>query len=315
MKKKFLIIILAIMLILSGCGQNGADTSNQVTETLAGKGTEEAVRIETMPTEEAEEIATTEMAETSSEIVEETIAEAQASVKDEKEAAQQPSVTVTPETTQKLSATEKPEETKESAGAEKPAATVAPTATEAPQTSTQTNTDNTGNQNAGSGTTSTPASVFHNYVTETTAATCTSGGTTKTYCSICGDVQSESSTGGGLGHDYQKSYWPSAPTCTCHGTYTLICTRCGESGGSGTDPALPHTPVTREETGSHAVYCNEHGVLVTECSVCGAELSREGYSGTDHEWVTGTSQPIWDDAAGDFVIYEVTYCSRCNKLQ
>lgn len=157
------------------------------------------------------------------------------------------------------------------------------------------------------------AKTSHNYITETAAATCTSAGSTKTYCSICGNVQSETSTGSPTGHNFVKTYWPSEPSCTTSGYYNLKCTNCGEYGGDGTDPALAHSPVTREE--AHATYCNENGVIVTECGVCGMELGREGYSGTEHEWVTGTSSPVWSDEAGDFVTYETTKCARCGVIQ
>ena len=41
-------------------------------------------------------------------------------------------------------------------------------------------------------------------------------------------------------------------------------------------------------------------------------LLGEGFDGTEHEWVTGTSDPIWDWDKQDFVTEEVTYCSRCH---
>ena len=85
---------------------------------------------------------------------------------------------------------------------------------------------------------------------------------------------------------------------------------CGDVGATGTDPALPHTPETRVEV--DATYCDEHGVRVTYCTSCGNELGREGFDGTEHEWVTGTSDPIWDWDKQDFVTEEVTYCSRCH---
>lgn len=111
-------------------------------------------------------------------------------------------------------------------------------------------------------------------------------------------------------HNFVKSYWPSAPTCNGGGYYNLICTICGANGGDGTDPALPHTPATRVEV--DATYCDEHGVRVIYCTSCGNELGRDGFDGTEHEWVTGTSDPIWDWDKQDFVTKEVTYCSRCH---
>lgn len=109
-------------------------------------------------------------------------------------------------------------------------------------------------------------------------------------------------------HNFVKSYWPSAPTCSHGGYYNLKCTICGANGGDGTDPALDHTPVTVDDPA--ATYCDEHGVKVTTCSVCGAELGREGYSGSEHEWVTGTYE-AWDEELEEIVLKENTYCSRC----
>lgn len=148
----------------------------------------------------------------------------------------------------------------------------------------------------------------HNYVTESTQPTCTEAGKTKTCCSICGSVQSETAGGAPLGHDFVKSYWPSAPTCRSGGSYNLTCTRCGADGGSGSDPALPHSPVSREVTHGD---CATQTIVVTECSVCGAELGRDAHFEDVHDWVTTVSDPIWDEAAEDFVTHEITYCRRC----
>ena len=111
-------------------------------------------------------------------------------------------------------------------------------------------------------------------------------------------------------HNYVKEYWPAAPDCNGGGDWTMVCSICGDVGATGTDPALPHTPETRVEV--DATYCDEHGVRVTYCTSCGNELGREGFDGTEHEWVTGTSDPIWDWDKQDFVTEEVTYCSRCH---
>lgn len=153
----------------------------------------------------------------------------------------------------------------------------------------------------------------HSYVTETTAPTCTEAGHTKTYCSICGAVQSDTESGSPAGHSFVKEYWPSEPTCQHGGSYNLICANCGENGGHGSDPALPHTPVTREET-TPAVYCDENGVLVTECSVCGFELDRQGYSGTEHEWVE-TEDQVFNEETLEWETVYYSYCRRCHAQQ
>ena len=110
-------------------------------------------------------------------------------------------------------------------------------------------------------------------------------------------------------HNYVKTYWPAEPTCSNSGDYAMVCSICGAVGETGTDPKLDHTPVTVDDPS--ATYCDEHGVKVTTCSVCGTELSREGYNGSEHDWVTGQGDPYWSEEALDFVTDEVTYCSRC----
>lgn len=110
-------------------------------------------------------------------------------------------------------------------------------------------------------------------------------------------------------HNYVKEYWPSAPTCTGGGDWTMVCSICGAVGATGTDSALPHTPETKVT--ADATYCNEHGVMVTYCTSCGAELDRVGFDGTEHEWVTDTEEE-WDEETHKVIEVEVTYCSRCH---
>lgn len=110
-------------------------------------------------------------------------------------------------------------------------------------------------------------------------------------------------------HNYEKKYWPSAPTCNSTGDWSMVCSICGAVGASGTDPELPHTPETKVV--ADATYCNEHGVMVTYCTSCGAELDRVGFDGTEHEWVTDTEEE-WDEETHTVVEKEVTYCSRCH---
>lgn len=110
-------------------------------------------------------------------------------------------------------------------------------------------------------------------------------------------------------HNYEKKYWPSAPTCNSTGDWSMVCSICGAVGASGTDPELPHTPATKVT--ADATYCNEHGVMVTYCTSCGAELDRVGFDGTEHEWVTDTEEE-WDEETHKVIEVEVTYCSRCH---
>lgn len=175
------------------------------------------------------------------------------------------------------------------------------TATAGSATATVSNSKPSGDSNK-TGTTATAAPAEK----ETPAATAKPAASTPAPTA----VPTPAPTAAPCNHNFVKSYWPSAPTCSHGGYYNLICTICGANGGDGTDPALDHTPATRVEV--DATYCDEHGVRVTYCTSCGNELGREGFDGTEHEWVTGTSDPIWDWDKQDFVTEEVTYCSRCH---
>lgn len=117
-------------------------------------------------------------------------------------------------------------------------------------------------------------------------------------------------------HNFVKEYLHGEPTCRRGGYYNLICSICGTNGGDGSDPALAHSPVDREEV--HAQYCNEHGVILTECSVCGFEMGRQGYDGADHDWTTEEVQePFWNEESHqvEYETKEVTYCTRCSVHQ
>lgn len=216
-----------------------------------------------------------------------------------------PVVTETATPTPKPVATKEPEITATS----KPAATVTPKATATPKpatatagsaTATVSNSKPSGDSNK-TGTTATAAPTEK----ETPAATAKPAASTPAPTA----VPTPAPTAAPCNHNFVKSYWPSAPTCNGGGYYNLKCTICGANGGDGTDPALPHTPATRVEV--DATYCNEHGVRVTYCTSCGNELGRDGFDGTEHEWVTDTEEE-WDEETHTVVEKEVTYCSRCH---
>lgn len=208
-----------------------------------------------------------------------------------------PVVTETATPTPKPVATKEPETT----ATPKPAATLKPaTATAGSATATVSNSKPSGDSNK-TGTTATAAPAEK----ETPAATAKPAASTPAPTA----VPTPAPTAAPCNHNFVKSYWPSAPTCNGGGYYNLKCTICGANGGDGTDPALPHTPATRVEV--DATYCNEHGVRVTYCTSCGNELGRDGFDGTEHEWVTDTEEE-WDEETHTVVEKEVTYCSRCH---
>lgn len=207
-------------------------------------------------------------------------------------ATKEPETTATP----KAAATAKPKAT--ATAKPKATATPKPATTAGSGTTVAANTTSTGK----TGTTATEASK------ETPAATAKPVPTTAPTAAST-PAPTPVPTPAPCNHNFVKSYWPSAPTCNGGGYYNLKCTICGANGGDGTDPALPHTPATRVEV--DATYCNEHGVRVTYCTSCGNELGRDGFDGTEHEWVTDTEEE-WDEETHTVVEKEVTYCSRCH---
>ena len=229
-----------------------------------------------------------------------------------------PTETREPVVTETATPTPKPVETKapEATAAPKPAvtATPAPVATQKPVAAASgtsvaaNNTTSTGKTgttaaeapkgNSSAATTSTPAATAAPTPVPTAAPTAAPT-----------PAPTPAATAAPCNHNFVKEYWPSAPTCNAGGDYVMVCTICGATGDSGTDPALPHTPETRTEV--DATYCDEQGVRVTYCTSCGHELGREGFDGTEHDWVTGLGDPVWDWDKQDFVTEEVTYCSRC----
>lgn len=212
-----------------------------------------------------------------------------------------PVVTETATPTPKPVATKKPETT----ATPKPTATAIPKATATPKPATTAGSGTTVVANTTStgktGTTATAAPAEK----ETPAATAKPAASTPAPTA----VPTPAPTAAPCNHNFVKSYWPSAPTCSHGGYYNLICTICGANGGDGTDPALDHTPATRVEV--DATYCDEHGVRVIYCTSCGNELGRDGFDGTEHEWVTDTEEE-WDEETHTVVEKEVTYCSRCH---
>ncbi len=156
------------------------------------------------------------------------------------------------------------------------------------------------------------AKTSHNYATETFPANCTKGKRTVTFCNICGDVQSETYSGGPVGHIWEKTYWPEAPTCRNGGYYYQTCSQCGEKGESGTDPALPHTYVATEICHGN---CTDVTVIEYTCSSCGTNLGRDVHTEpNDHDWHE-VSYEERNLITGEMETKTVTACSRCHQPQ
>lgn len=152
------------------------------------------------------------------------------------------------------------------------------------------------------------AKTGHNLVTESKAATCDAAGSTKSYCSSCGYVESETASGSALGHDPYKDYWSGEPTCSSHAYYHLRCSRCGTVTGDGTDPALAHDLTYTEIFHGN---CREETVVVGTCDRCGMEIDRQGYTEPDdHDWEEVEYEEFnW--VTGEIEKMKYTRCSRC----
>lgn len=164
------------------------------------------------------------------------------------------------------------------------------------------------------------AKAGHNYVTESTPATCTEAGSIKTLCSMCGDVQSETAGEAAKGHvPGEKYYWYGPPSCTQSGYYALRCATCSEWYTDGTDPALPHTTAERvivEPT------CNTTGIKNVYCTVCGRDwddgsLPKLGNTQIpkteNHTWVVENIEQ-WNEEKLCYELMPTEYCKVCNKV-
>lgn len=111
------------------------------------------------------------------------------------------------------------------------------------------------------------ATTGHQMTTETTAATCTEAGRTKTYCKVCGTVESETTSGAAAGHSYGEVTWFLPQTCESEGYWNQVCTVCGYAIGGNGDSTLPHS----WDGGTFVGDSCYGGVTTYTCTVCGAQ--------------------------------------------
>ncbi len=117
------------------------------------------------------------------------------------------------------------------------------------------------------------AATGHTYTSEvTTEPTCTETGVMTYTCSVCGDSYTEEIAA--TGHTYTSEVTTEA-TCTEAGVMTYTCSACGDT-YTEEIAATGHTLTTAKEN-YVAPTVTEDGSyeLVTYCSVCGEEISRE----------------------------------------
>ncbi|MBQ9517235.1 MAG: fibronectin type III domain-containing protein [Eubacterium sp.] len=159
--------------------------------------------------------------------------------------------------------------------------------------------------------------------TETTAAvapTCTADGATAIetqYCSRCTATNTRGGeTVGKLGHNYNAVV--TAPTCTAQGYTTYTCTRCTDSYVADYTDATGHTNGAPVQENKIDATCTAAGSYdeVIYCTVCTAELSREGktINALGHnfgDWTQTTAAVAPTCTADGATAIETQYCSRC----
>jgi hypothetical protein len=105
-----------------------------------------------------------------------------------------------------------------------------------------------------------------------------------------------------------ETAWTAAD-CSSGGWSYEQCQVCGTTGHGYNTPALGHDIVDTEVSHGN---CSEYTVITHICSRCGLEEPETSYKEVnDHDWVPGKSDLEWSDEAGDFITYDIEYCSRC----
>lgn len=170
------------------------------------------------------------------------------------------------------------------------------------------------------------------------AATCTAGGYEEKTCSLCGHVLT-TPTDGPLGHDFVLDK-TTIPDCEAGGEKLYVCAVCGET-RSEKIPAAGHTaqtvpgtpPACLSKGTGDAVVCSvcgkvlqapavidalghsfsdwapepETGVLVRQCTRCGAPQSKD--AGCAHAYQIVSSVPATCETAGE----TVKTCTKCGS--
>lgn len=302
MKKRVLCILLLAVLAVPGCGQKEEPLSGDVVATE----TPETTKVP----ETTETPGATKTPET-------TAIPGATKVPD---ATSTPGATETPEATKAPGATETPKTTKTPDVSETPKPTKAPEATkeaEEPddshaQTSATTKPDEPSSQEPKE--TDRPSGHTHNFVEESTPATCTEAEVINTVCSECGFESGSRKGQGALGHDYCKVI-VRTPTCQAYGWENDECSRCGDS-PSGRE--LPPSDHDYEVTGVYEGTCQRERVTSYRCRDCGWETKEVGdYNSDNHEEITsGTYEEIDIDAGeyGEIITYLETSCDSCGTV-
>lgn len=157
--------------------------------------------------------------------------------------------------------------------------------------------------------TKTIAKTGHTVVTDkAVAATCTSSGKTEgSHCSKCGTVIKAQTTIPAKGHKFGSWTTTKSATCTTDGTQTRKCSVCGKA-ETKTIAKTGHSYTTK----AVAPTCTEKGYTLHTCSKCGDSYKDTYVNATGHKFGSWTvTKPATATAQG----VETRKCSVCGKTE
>ncbi len=138
------------------------------------------------------------------------------------------------------------------------------------------------------------------------APTCTTAGSKKQKCSVCGKEQTVEA-GKALGHDIVGTIIQ--PTCTASGRMEGKCKRCGKEVNESIKP-LGHNDDGRIVIGKAAT-CTSSGYQCTHCTRCNKELNKKTIHSLGHnddKKVVVCKGPTCTRSG-----YKASHCTRCKK--
>ncbi len=145
--------------------------------------------------------------------------------------------------------------------------------------------------------------AIHNYIADTTTATCTTGGRTTYRCTHCGDSYTDAYTEP-LGHSWDLGTVITPATCTTDGVKEHRCTRCSAT----TLEAIPANGHDYDEIVTPAT-CQTEGTITRRCKNCGESKTIGYMAALGHAWDGGTAVTV-SNCTGDGVTeYR---CTRCD---
>jgi len=113
------------------------------------------------------------------------------------------------------------------------------------------------------------------------------------------------------GHTLRINYLTGKLECERINEYYIDCEICGQLLFNGYVVGPRHE---KEETVLQEGSCSEYRIVATTCKVCGVELDRYTEYTDDHTWET-TKENIWNPHTETFEEKEITWCRYCNTIK